>query len=185
MSTGENKCIKYLMKEMDPSEELEFEHLMRGDENLLIEVESLRVTHKKLSQLPLKNPPEQLSQKIIYDAKQLRSSRLNRTKDLKQFLAKGLAAAVVVSALSGGYFYYNQSIEPNTQAEAQPKSVSPWVDRNEVISLPQLNTSTSPADLNQAWNNEVQRSYEKLQLVKFYNSGNGAYPGFHLTGTSE
>ena len=44
MHTDENNAIRYLMKEMDPSEEMEFEKQMREDENLLIEVESLRAT---------------------------------------------------------------------------------------------------------------------------------------------
>src|SRR5690554_5770159 len=105
MSTDEHKCIRYLMKEMDPSEELEFEHLMREDENLLIEVESLRATYKRTSQLSIKNPPEFLTRKILNDLKQLPSSSLKNKNKSIMMAAKGLAAAVVIAALSGGYYY--------------------------------------------------------------------------------
>jgi len=40
MQNEDNACIKYLMKEMDPSEELLMERAMMEDEDLLIEVET-------------------------------------------------------------------------------------------------------------------------------------------------
>ena len=56
--------IRYLMKEMDPSEEIEFERCMMEDENLLIEVECLRRSLEKTKQLPNFNPPESLTEEI-------------------------------------------------------------------------------------------------------------------------
>lgn len=195
MSTGEHKCIRYLMKEMDPSEELEFEYLMREDENLLIEVESLRATFKKTSQLPLKNPPEFLTQNVLNDLKALQSSSSNKKHNLFVLAAKSLAAAVVIAALSGSYFYFWQSEEAMPANPAVSETVQPWVDRDEVIRLPmQVQTpaaaqsQSAPVPVNQVrqtWNREFEQSYQKLQLVKFYNNQPGSYNGFHLTGTSE
>ena len=72
------------MKEMDPSEEMEFEKKIREDENLLIEVESLRATNRKLAGLPLQNPPKHLTQKIANEAKQLKEKKVrkNKTKEI-------------------------------------------------------------------------------------------------------
>lgn len=180
------------MKEMDPSEELEFEHLMREDENLLIEVESLRATQKKFSEFGLNHPPETLCKKIVAEAVAMQQARVNRAGTMKNYFIKGLAAAVMLSVLTGGYMYYTNSAEfPAASSTATNEAITPWVDRNEVLRVPGLNNSNtnvmpvsgySPAP---NWETEVQRSYEKLQLVKFYNNNNGAYQGFHLTGTSD
>ena len=48
MQINDDGCIRYLMKEMDPSEEIEFEREMMKDEDLLIEVETLRKSFQKL-----------------------------------------------------------------------------------------------------------------------------------------
>ena len=57
MINNDEGCIRYLMQEMDPAEEIEFEREMLKNQDLLIEVESLRRTDKKLGKLPLINPP--------------------------------------------------------------------------------------------------------------------------------
>lgn len=181
------------MKEMDPSEELEFEHLMREDENLLIEVESLRATQKKFSELKLTHPPKTICQNIVEEAVAIQQTRVARAGISKKYFIRSLAAAIVLSAFTGSYMYYSTSVEqPATGSAAQNESITPWVDRNEVLRVPGLNNANnntvipasgySPAP---NWETEVQRSYEKLQLVKFYNNNNGVYQGFHLTGTSD
>ncbi|HBX67193.1 MAG TPA: hypothetical protein DEG32_13925, partial [Balneolaceae bacterium] len=109
MHTDENNAIRYLMKEMDPSEEMEFEKQMREDENLLIEVESLRATQKRLSALSTKNPPQNLTKKISDEAKQLQSEKLRSSKNITFFLKRGLAAAILLAAFTGGgYYLYSQ-----------------------------------------------------------------------------
>lgn len=194
MSTSEHNCIRYLMKEMDPSEELEFEHLMREDENILIEVESLRATYKKTAHLPLINPPENITQNILHDLKQLQSSNKSLSSKRLLFAAKGLAAAVVVAALTGSYIYFQDySAAGETAAPEQVTEnteIQPWVDINEVIGLPYQIKNTGAASVYGSrvsgnWTNEVQQSYEKLKLVKYFNVKPGSNSGFHLTGTSE
>eukprot|EP00579_Thalassiosira_antarctica_P023677 CAMPEP_0201981284 /NCGR_PEP_ID=MMETSP0904-20121228/73048_1 /ASSEMBLY_ACC=CAM_ASM_000553 /TAXON_ID=420261 /ORGANISM="Thalassiosira antarctica, Strain CCMP982" /LENGTH=296 /DNA_ID=CAMNT_0048533817 /DNA_START=138 /DNA_END=1025 /DNA_ORIENTATION=+ len=79
MQINDEDCIRYLMREMDPSEEIEFEREMMSNENLLIEVESLRSTYNKVKKLPLKQTPQDLLSKVKEQAvmdqrKKLRSS---------------------------------------------------------------------------------------------------------------
>jgi hypothetical protein len=52
MRKTDTKSIAYLFKEMDPSEEVEFERSLKSNENLLIEVESFRQTNERLQPLP-------------------------------------------------------------------------------------------------------------------------------------
>ena len=98
MYKDENNAIRYLMKEMDPSEEMEFEKMMREDENLLIEVESLRATNRKLSDLPSKNPPKQLIKNISDDLKQLQATKQKSTQTITIYLnIRGLAISFINS----------------------------------------------------------------------------------------
>ena len=56
MQNDENAVIRYLMKEMDPSEEVLMERAMMEDDDLLIEVESMRQTlHRSRDRTPI--PP--------------------------------------------------------------------------------------------------------------------------------
>ncbi|MEX2605395.1 MAG: hypothetical protein WD361_14390 [Gracilimonas sp.] len=181
MHTDENKAIRYLMKEMDPSEEMEFEKIMRENENLLIEVESLRATKRKLSALPRFNPPEQLTKKIANDAKQLQIDKLNKAKNIAFFLKRGLAAAILLSAFTGGYYYYadySEAVnETGTTIINGTDVVEPWVDRNDVIRF-----SENPAAVESSvMQSEFTRSYEKLQLVNDLTGNISGNNGIMLT----
>ncbi len=165
MHKDELKAIRYLMKEMDPSEELEFEQLMREDENLLIEVESLRATNRRLSELSPKNPPQTLTQQIVDDAKQLQKQRVNSSRKSYIIFRKAVAAALVLFVLSGGYYYYTGSTKAVQSAEPQVNSeeVKPWVDRNEILrySTDQYQLTNQTAGSQKDFNN----SFNKLELV--------------------
>lgn len=180
MHTDENKAIRYLMREMDPSEEMEFEKLIREDEDLLIEVESLRATKRKLSALPRKNPPEHLTNKVAYSAKQLQSKKINKAKTISFVVKRGIAAALLVSAFSGGYYYYNTGVADSAARETTPKErVAPWVDRNEILKFPENQSASIPAGMEVEFN----KSFQKLQLVNdpaVTKSGNS---GIMLTGS--
>ena len=106
MQKTESACIRYLMKEMDPSEEIEFEREMMQDENLLIEVESLRKTYQKLNKLPFEEPPTELVEKIATEAVQTQQEMLNRSKRWMFYLSRSVAAAAVLILMisSGVYF---------------------------------------------------------------------------------
>lgn len=163
MHTDENNTIRYLMKEMDPSEEAEFEKLMRDDEDLLIEVESMRVTKHKLSNLPHKNPPKELTNKVLNDVKQLQSKKSKSQNAFSTFVQRGLAAAILLMAFTGGYFYFSDTSATMQEATTPTdvETVKPWVDRNEILRFSNGDQNTEPSSIQ----SEILRSYERLQLV--------------------
>ncbi|MEX2478677.1 MAG: hypothetical protein WD357_09590 [Gracilimonas sp.] len=181
MHTDENKAIRYLMKEMDPSEEMEFEKQMRKDENLLIEVESLRASNRKLSDLPHKNPPEELTKSITQQAVQIQSQKNTSTTDITFFIKRGIAVAILLSVCTGGYIYYSGYTETQLESSTvnDTENVEPWVDRNEILRFSEgqqiEQSSAIQADLN--------RSYQKLQLVNDPSSGNSSGNSILLTGS--
>ncbi len=68
MSNVDELCVKYVFDELDPSEVTLVEQAMLQDQNLLIEVESLKSTWRKLKKMPELEPPENISAAIINQA---------------------------------------------------------------------------------------------------------------------
>ncbi|MAO64526.1 MAG: hypothetical protein CL666_05970 [Balneola sp.] len=182
MHKDENNAIRYLMKEMDPSEEMEFEKLMREDENLLIEVESLRATNRKLSVLPSKNPPEQVTQTIADELKQIQAQRKRTSGTLTFYLKRAVAAVFLLTGLSGGFYYYfsNPSMPAEVQSVTTESSdqVEPWVDRNEILRFEDGASAIQTQDVQR----DINRSQNRLQLVNDPSSSNSA-SGILLTGS--
>lgn len=163
MNINDDDCIRYLMREMDPSEEIEFERKMLSDQNLLIEVESLRSTYNKFKKLPLQNPPAHLVAEIQKNAVQQQSKRVRK----QHWLNKSVAIAATFTLLlasAGIYFYDFESDTPitNFSTASQNSLVKPWVDKNEVISV------SDRVDANRAKviGNDYEKSYEKLIPVQ-------------------
>lgn len=167
MLNSEEGCIRYLMREMDPSEEVEFEREMMNDENLLIEVESLRSTYKKLGQLPLKTPPKNISEKVLADAVAIQKKEIRRNNLIVGWLGKSAAAAaVLILSVSAGYQFIDES--SNTEASetksaqvVKSSTIQPWVDRNQVISISDNQNESRSLLLDKAYSD----SYSKLILV--------------------
>ncbi len=181
MHTDENNAIRYLMKEMDPSEEMEFEKKMREDENLLIEVESLRATNRKLSDLPLQNPPKQLTQKIANEAKQLQSQKVRKNNAFVFIAKRGIAAAILLSAFTGGYYYFSGTLDATQTSLEKAERTEPWVDRNEVIRF----SGNQPAAQTPTLQTDLSKSFEKLQLVSDPTGTVNGSNGILLTGSSK
>ena len=179
MHKDENNAIRYLMKEMDPSEEMEFEKRMREDENLLIEVESLRATKRRLSNLPLKNPPKHVTQNIANDLNKLQSKKFTTSFNVTSYLKLGAAAVVLLTGISGALYYYSitplQNVQPTVKSAGQ---IEPWVDRNEVLRFQVGSQTAEGEDIKQ----DLNQSYEKLQLVNDP-ANSGSSEGILLTGS--
>ncbi|MFN1834118.1 hypothetical protein AB2B38_002555 [Balneola sp. MJW-20] len=181
MLNSEDGCIRYLMKEMDPSEEMEFERMMREDENLLIEVETLRNTLKKLDQLPEKTPPPHLIEEIknstAYQNKVLKGQSGSRIIRYSTYTA---AATVLLIAVSGIYFQFSQ---PGVSGTGLPEdqTVSPWVDRNEVLRYSGEYAVPVEVELSDEYN----KSYDKLRLVESVPVQSPDKQGLILTGSSD
>ena len=180
MHTDENKAIRYLMKEMDPSEEMEFEKQMRGDGDLLIEVESLRATNRKLLGIPHKTPPADLTTAITEKAKEIQSKRKPGTANIIFFMKRGIAAAILLGAFTGGYMYYSDYSGSQATQSSGTETVEPWVDRNEVLRF----SADQQAGRSSIPDADLDRSYEKLQLVNDPTGTNSSGNGILLTGSS-
>lgn len=163
MQNVDELCIKYVLNELDASELAFIEQAMREDANVLIEVESLRSTLRKLDKLPNMAPPTAIQEKVRLLAQESAQRRI-RARNVK-ILGSGLLAAAAVVLGFGLYFYPSNALETShvvdmsesvqpvvnpsiEQHEGQRLTVSdqapstePWVDRQNII---RLNISVSP-----------------------------------------
>ena len=166
MQSNDDGSIRYLMREMDPSEEVEFERQMMRDENLLIEVESLRSTYKKLGKLPLKKPPKNISDKILKEVVEAQKKEISRNNRLVNWLGKSVAvAAMFMLIISAGYHFFDEAIAPpNLQNPVVNTAdvVQPWVNRNEVLRVSDSQNAIRSEQLDAAYS----ESFNKLILVE-------------------
>lgn len=162
MQNVDELCIKYVLNELDPAERHIVEQAMRDDENVLIEVESLRSTLRRLNNLPDIEPPKHV-QKIILE-KAAKESKKKSTLVYDRIAWAGLLAAAVL-LLVVGVNYFNVTGETGTQYNAtiglqemeestgtapvllsqpaplipavtmQRNAVEPWIDRQNVLQL--------------------------------------------------
>lgn len=151
MSKKDTRTVAYIFREMDPSEEVEFKRDLMKNDNLLIEVESLKKTSEKIEDLPQFDPPVHIVESVQEFARS--KKKKPKYKDVpSMFIA---AAAMLVIGLTSGIFLFedptSQNNETNSQEAAitgtstftqpvnQPSqnnntnTVSPWVDRNDVL----------------------------------------------------
>lgn len=204
MLNDENAPIRYLMKEMDPSEEVLMERAMMEDDDLLIEVESLRQTLKRLDELPDKDPPSHVSESIIKYAAEKAESR--KSENILSFepLRYAAAAVVILSVSIGSFWMYEQNSEAGNDANATLNSgtsearanlsdmaipslnvsslgenhTEPWVDKSDVIYFQdQYNSQT--AEYDSILKNSLQK-LTPLSNPSFYNTGNRS---IQMTGT--
>jgi hypothetical protein len=125
MTFDENACIRYLMKEMDPSEELLFEKKMMEDENLLIEVESLRKVNQRLSGIPEMEPPKGVTEHHIKGFR-LSSNKKNLNRGLYIFLQQ---QRLWLFSVAGAFWIYENSASAGDSHTSQANS---WICSNPV-----------------------------------------------------
>ena len=204
MTFDENDSLRYLMKEMDPSEEILFEQRMMEDEDLLIEVESLRNVYQRLSDLPDMNPPEDLSRKMVARAAEYQRERRN---NVQRTVYLSAAATIVVAFMAGAYLvmdpiqqqgdgvsntdiqetrsaasptFPSLEVFPLLDAESSvPGAPSPWVDRNQELHF----MDRFDNERAEAFDSLMQHSLERLQ-PRQSPGGERSEPtrGLHLTG---
>ncbi|MEP1152251.1 MAG: hypothetical protein JXR20_07880 [Balneola sp.] len=183
MQINDEDCIRYLMREMDPSEEIEFEREMMSNENLLIEVESLRSTYNKFKKLPLKNAPEDVLAKVREKAISDQKKQLRRSSKLVGWVGRSVAAAATILLLVSVGLYVSDSdldtISPtnNTANVSKATTAQPWVDRNEVINVSDRIDALKAQNIG----DEYEKSYEKLIPVNSTASPSKQRQGVLLT----
>lgn len=125
MTNDDNACIRYLMKEMDPSEEVLMERAMMEDDDLLIEVECMRQTLRRLDGLPKVNPPAHLRDAIIKEAVEHRQKTLNSYRFLPSLNFRQAAAAIfVVATTAGGFLLYGDYNTNEASADLSEQAVT-------------------------------------------------------------
>lgn len=136
----EELSIRYVLNDLDPSEEVVIERLMGEDENVLIEVESLRNTYRKLGNLPTINAPARLLDTIVEESA---SRATGKPKVTPVFNLRNLSYAAAASILiaggviwqlnSGNYglpMVMDEGVEETTNHEQYS---SPWIDRRDIM----------------------------------------------------
>lgn len=189
MKKQDTKGIKYILDEMDPSERVEFERAIRDDSDLLIEVESIKRIHNKLSKLPEFEPPKSLTNAILAKASQKSSARSG--KHFKYWVS----AAAIVFGLSASALLVENSYQ--TEGEASQASVNlpssvqetqniqekagsqPWVDRNNVLHFSDFESNSLRSQ-----NFEFRNSLKKLKPAERSGSNSFYNHQLQLTGSN-
>lgn len=194
MNTEDTFSVKYIYGELDPSEEVIFEREISENEDLMIEVESMRETQKRLEKLPLINPPSELSENVL----NFLEKKNERTERRQSYIYLSVAASILVAVFSGGYLFITDSTEnQNTKSAISEASggsstilnysseeltlqpVSPWVDKNDIIHMNDLyNLQTGKIEESIFKNN-----FEKLTPVDRFQQNFDVNRDFQLTGS--
>jgi hypothetical protein len=194
MQQDENAVIRYLMKEMDPSEELLMERAMMEDDDLLIEVESMRKMLHRVDDLPAKQPPADLTKSLVQQAADYKKQQ-SRWPSVPSGFYKYAAVLIIGAGLSSGLWMFFDSspeapvidnpaaiistLQPEA-AENVAADAEPWVDRDDVIYFQDMFNEGSTG-----YNAILEASMEKLTPVNnqpFRTNPNAR--GVQLTGSS-
>lgn len=198
MENDGNDVIRYLMDEMDPSQEVLMERAMMEDDDLLIEVESMRQTLKRLDELPEKKPSQELTNQILEKAEEHQKTWVDQLPTIPSEVYKYAAVLLLGVGLSSGYWmmFENsnktgingkvspasvQSSLPSTYQAAststQETGIEPWVDHNNVLYFQDQFNSNSTA-----YQGLVEASKEKVTPLQGPPSFNFRSRNLQLTG---
>ncbi|TVR16936.1 MAG: hypothetical protein EA391_06155 [Balneolaceae bacterium] len=201
MSENKNRSITYIYDEMDPSEKVEFERDLELDENLLIEVESLKRVQNRLNGIQTVEAPQHVVDNICLIA----GNKSQKPAKILFFSSTiySAAAALLLLGLTSSYFFLNgeestinEGAINNASVSApvffhQPepavsiignqveRNVTPWVDTNEVIYFHDRLRSNGTATVDSIFEN----SFRKLTPVQNPSFSNPNRQNLHLTGS--
>ena len=141
--------VKYILKELDPSEELLVEQAMMEDENTLIEIESLRTTYHKLQSLPLLNAPGEVLDNILAHS-ELQRLNAGKVRPLFNFRTISYAAAASLMIASGATWYLQTggttsmmvSEDTTSNVYETEQYSSPWVDKKDIMHVGSIGAGT-------------------------------------------
>ncbi|PKD45065.1 anti-sigma factor family protein [Rhodohalobacter barkolensis] len=190
MSIKKTDSVAYLFNEMDPSEQVEFERKLRENENLLIEVESLRNIRNKFEELPKISAPDRVIQSICERAsEQSTSTSITRKKPFYFAAAALLSIGFMAGALvmdsdnstgdaGAASFGSVGSATGTVQSEGNlDREISPWVDRNDILHFSGIEQESSDSLL--------KDSYQRLTPVNNRLENSVYQRNLHLTGSRQ
>lgn len=151
LQNADELCLRYALKELDPSEEMMVEQAMMNDEDILIEVETLRSTLKKIDNLPVFDAPPSVIDGVLarLDMKEPHKARVYPIRSFKKL---SYAAAATFLIASGTMWYVqtsgnNVTLVTEDVAEtgytATPAENSPWIDRRDIMHVSSIGAGAS------------------------------------------
>lgn len=148
MSNVDELCIKYVFDELDPSEITLVEQAMIADQNLLIEIESLKSTWRRLKNLPEVSPPVNISDAIIHHARDYANQQQFFGNKWNNPGLMATAAIVVFSLLISTVYLlpdehsisYTVEVEESTGSNADEKN--PAVENNSNFNISESGLQT-------------------------------------------
>lgn len=198
MSDKNSRSVAYLYDEMDPSEKLEFERDLKMDENLLIEVETLRKVSTKLHNMDTLQPPVEVVDAVLRSLevrKKVAGSR--RSKRVVYYSA----AAILLLGLTYGFILTgdvdsgqsngSESATVGTFQNMLPASVGnvstvsemdklmPWVDHNDVLHFRDGLYGSEASSVDSIF----RQSFRKLTPITNPSQSPTARQNLHLTGS--
>ena len=206
MQINQTEIIRFLMDEMDPSEKISFEKRIRLNQDLLIEVESLKKTWEKTNAYPSLESPERVKEAIF--AKAEASNKSWNWKWIPQHSFKVAASFLVMATALIAWNTWmprnesestgslntpidvQQSNAPLTTAKYSgigsdanetDSEITPWVDHNHIIRFAgttDFNLSQSPEI------NSTSQQNSKLRLVNDQTGYTGQSRKILLTGNN-
>src|SRR5690625_1915714 len=114
MNNKSDRCISYIYNEMDPSEQMEFERELEQNQNLLIEVETLRKVSGRLQDIRLMDPPAELVEQIYDQASRAHASG---TRSRNWWRWGSAAAILLISASMSSYMLLPMAVSEDQPAE--------------------------------------------------------------------
>ena len=140
LPNNDELSIRYAMQELDPSEEMMVEEAMLNDENLLIEIESLRRTNKRLEDLPRYDAPPALLDSVMEKAASYEAKPAKNVRYLTFRRVTYAAAATVLISAGVGWYGMGESDMATPASTNQtpvlaqePEQSSPWIDNRDVL----------------------------------------------------
>jgi hypothetical protein len=151
LQNADELSIKYVVNELDPSDEMLVEQAMMHDDDLLIEVESLRQTLKKFETLPIIDAPNHVIQAVMETAESYKPKKYEPL-GYRSFKRYSYAAAATVLISAGTVWYTQTAGESNILVMDEMETVtygaeaeaSPWIDNRDILHLNTAGMSSSP-----------------------------------------
>ena len=197
MQVNQTDIIRFLMDEMDPSEKISFEQRIRLDQDLLIEVESLKKTWQKTSTIPSFNTPEHLKKAILDKAEASIAISANKwtwqgvqrhaIKIAASFLvmatvlitwntwtptsnadnATSANTSVIEQHTSDPVTHSNKENAAKNNLGERVSEITPWIDQNHIIRF----AGTTEFNLNQS--QELSPSTQQNSKLRLVNDKTG------------
>lgn len=198
MSDKNIRSVAYLYNEMDPSEKLEFERDLKVDENLLIEVETLRKVSTKLHNMDTIQPPDEVVDSVLRSLEVRKSAAVSKRSQKFVYFS---AAAILLLGLTYGFILTGgveseqsgdsesasigsfQNVVPASMGSAtkasETEKLMPWVDHNDVLHFQDglYGSETSSVD------SIFRQSFQKLTPITNPSQSPTARQNLHLTGS--